>query len=353
MREPASQTQISGLRPDRRQERRSRVLFLAALVWLVFTCALASWWMIYGIQQLGRLKAVVAGQQGDLGSGGFPGSLERQQTMLITEGAVLILCVLLGGITLLIAIQRETKRARQFQEFFATFSHDLKTALSSLRLQTEAIFEDDDVQKLATEGPVLRSLHRLQADTNRLETQLENALRVAASDQPTHPVLKPARVSDLVQALDGFNPKLSVHYEWLVPNTKLESVELGLESSELENILKNLALNAMKHGKAKSVRLKVGISEPPVDDPHLNQSVSALKLCVWFSDDGRGFQGDRTLLGQKFHRPSGGSGSGLGLYIIDQILRSRGGQFEVLHPSMGSGFELFLTLPILSVGRSA
>ena len=95
--------------------------------------------------------------------------------MFLWEGVSWEILLIAGGVTLIYLINRERRRRLEVREFFASFSHDLKTSIASLRLQAEALSEDLNGQ----ESPLLP---RLIADTVRLQLQLENSLYFSAQD---------------------------------------------------------------------------------------------------------------------------------------------------------------------------
>ena len=66
----------------------------------------------------------------------------RVTRMLVLEGAMLVGMLVAGGVALLVAIRQEQRRRRDLRSFFMAFTHDLKTSLTSLRLQAEALRED-------------------------------------------------------------------------------------------------------------------------------------------------------------------------------------------------------------------
>src|SRR5690606_29195371 len=69
---------------------------------------------------------------------------------------------------------RDRKRTRSIQAFFASLTHELKTPLTSIRLQAESIADptNDDAFKR-------QLVERLLADTSRLEAQVERSLELA------------------------------------------------------------------------------------------------------------------------------------------------------------------------------
>src|SRR5216110_1914303 len=143
------------------ERKRNWIVIVLVGLWVVFTVTLAGWWLIFGLRQLDLLNRL--NLEGAV-------QLHRHYQMLLWEGGVLIASLIGGGLALFYYAQREQKRHAQVEEFFAAFTHDAKTSLASLRLQTEALRED-----LANTGPSAL-LDRLLSDTLRLQLQLENSL---------------------------------------------------------------------------------------------------------------------------------------------------------------------------------
>src|SRR6185503_2363455 len=176
------------------KRKHDRIVISLVTLWVLFTVTLAGWWLIFGLQQLDRLKQVQ-----------LEGAVDFQNhyRMLIWEGGVLIVLVVGAGVVLFYYARREQKRHAQVEEFFAAFTHDAKTSLASLRLQTEALRED-----LASSGPSAL-LDRLLSDTLRLQLQLENSLFLVNLSGGKL-FLEPLKLSDKVDALRHHWPDLEI-----------------------------------------------------------------------------------------------------------------------------------------------
>jgi len=312
-----SSPNISGLDAATMIRRKSTVSISwrlwAVAAWLVFSVALAIWWLIFGLQQSARLTELA--QSGtSLVSKEIGLEVARQHRMLTSEGVTLVIMLLAGGAALLWSIGNDLKRARRIQEFLGAFTHDLKTSLSSLRLQTEALEED-----LKDSGQA-RLARRLVKDTVRLELQLENSLSLAAPDSEATLLIEPVDVSGLLSMLSTYWPDLSVSIEG-------EST-VAADRRALESIFKNLAQNAVVHGRAAKVQLDI-VREGPWTR-------------IRFADDGRGFKGDFSRLGRMFERHSSTSGSGLGLSLAKKLALRMGGSLAVLEVANGFAVELLL-----------
>ena len=68
--------------------------YLAAVSWLVFTVALAVWWLIFGLSQARHLGALE----------GEGAQLARVTRMLVLEGVILVVMLVAGGVALADAV---------------------------------------------------------------------------------------------------------------------------------------------------------------------------------------------------------------------------------------------------------
>jgi signal transduction histidine kinase len=262
---------------------RDRIKILFVALWVTFTVTLAVWWLIFGLRQLDLLSQFHV-EQAD--------QMQRHYQMLLWEGGILIASLVGGGLALFYYARREQKRHRQVEEFFAAFTHDAKTALTSLRLQAESLKED-------LGGIPNPLLDRLLQDTLRLQLQLENSLFLV--NLPTGRLLnEPVRISHLVDTLRYHWPELSIIQRG-------DGVVRG-DGRALESVLMNLIHNAVKHGEATEIRITAA--------PH-----GSGRLALSVADNGKGFSGDFKQLGQLFVRHARGSGSGVGLYISSQLAK--------------------------------
>ena len=67
-------------------------------------------------------------------------------------------------------------------------------------------------------------------------------------------------------------------------------------------------------------------------------------MSVLFKDNGKGFQGDLSSLGEAFHRHTVTSGSGLGLNIVKSLVVQMCG-VEPKYSNMEDGFAVELQVP--------
>lgn len=273
---------------------------LAPIAWLLFTVAFAIWWF--------KLTADNISQLAELQPERFE-HWHRQKRMIFWEGTSWLILLALGGGALIGFAQKEKLRVKRIREFFASFSHEIKTSLASLRIQAEAL--KDDLGNQTSPIP-----DRLIGDTVRLQVQLENSLFLASQDN-LQLFVQSVKIDGLVERMREGWPNLTI-------SLKGNCTVLGDERA-LRTILSNLVQNAHVHGRATKIE------------------IDATTCAIRVSDNGNGFDGDIGALGELFHRPKTTSGSGLGLYICRLLLKRMNGTLELR--SEGQGFQAVITLP--------
>jgi len=289
------------------ERKRNRIVIALVGLWVVFTVTLAGWWMVFGLRQLDLLNSLRLEGATDF---------HRHYRMLLWEGGILIVSLIGGGLALFYYARREQRRHARVEEFFAAFTHDAKTALTSLRLQAESLRED-----FADAGPN-PLLERLLSDTLRLQLQLENSLFLVNLTRGAF-FLEPISLSDRIDTLRH-------HWPGLVITQSGDGVIMA-DARALESVLTNLVQNSVTHGQATAVDVSV-----------TRQADGGLSVRV--SDNGQGFHGDLSRLGKLFVRHTRGSGSGVGLYIVRQLVKRMNGAIN-FSDSNTSGFMAQMDFP--------
>ncbi len=277
------------------------VKILIAIAWLVFTVSLSGWWFVYTWNQI-EINA-----QGNV------------RTMLQFEGVSLLIALLAGGAAIVFLIFQERKSYKTLNDFHLAFSHDLKNSMTSLQMQVGALRDEYRGEK----NPVLT---RLDKESRRLQMKLENSLELSRL------AVSPYFMENV--PLSGILAKTRFHEP---------EIELLLDGDQqifgdrraLEIIFQNLFNNAVKHGNATRISIKTQ-----------NGPSGMIRLRI--SDNGSGFGGEHDQLGQMISLGEKTSGSGIGLYLVDQLVRKMGGTVEFPPPGSGDeddgGFVVLLTL---------
>jgi signal transduction histidine kinase len=269
-------------------------------LWLAFTLSLAAWWLIFGLRQIAKFRELNQERSAEL---------LVQQRMLLGEGSILLFVLVLGGAALIYVLYLEQRRRESLQQFLSGFTHELKNSLSSLRLQSEILIEEE---------PTSPRLMRLLREVVRLEIQLENALLLARFDT-NNLHLETIYLKDIIHRLAPLWPDLKVISE-------IDTSFIG-DRRAVESIFKNFLQNSFHHGEATEVKVI----------PVLNKNMLDIKVC----DNGIGFRGRQKNLGQAFYRHNGQSGSGLGLYLSKRLMKQMNGDlFFIQNDSPGFCVEI-------------
>jgi len=230
------------------------------------------------------------------------------------------------------------QEVRARDEFMSIASHELKTPLSTLKLQAQMMkrkiqkgdsdaFAPENVNKLVdqTEKQVVR-LERLvddMLDITRIRTG-KLTLQMAETDlcEVTKDVMERLR-PQMIAA--GTPPTFEC----------AEKIKGTWDRMRLEQVVTNLLTNAMKYGNKQPVSVK------------LHTSGGRATLSV--QDHGIGIQKDaQAVIFDCFERAISAheiSGLGLGLFISQEIVKSHGGKLWV-ESEIAQGSTFFVELPL-------
>ncbi|VAW21611.1 hypothetical protein MNBD_ALPHA11-1890 [hydrothermal vent metagenome] len=278
-----------------------RIKILIALAWLVFTVSLSGWWFVYTWNQI-EINAE-----------------DKVRTMLQLEGVSLLIALLAGGAAIVFLIFQERKSYKTLNDFHLAFSHDLKNSMTSLQMQVGALRD----QYRGQNNPVLQ---RLDVESKRLQMKLENSLelsRLAISPYFMENIL----LSQILAKTRFHEPEIELILDG--------DQQIHGDRRALEIIFQNLFNNAVKHGQATRIAIKTKMIDPD-------------KILLRITDNGSGFSGEREQLGQMISLGEKSSGSGIGLYLVDQLVAKMGGEVSFPKPDLeanpSDGFEVLLSL---------
>jgi signal transduction histidine kinase len=234
------------------------------------------------------------------------------------------------------ALRQSEERLRQAleleQQLVGIVSHDLRNPLSAM-IMTAAFL----LQRQSVDAQMTRSLQRIVNSGNRAvrlirdlldltQVRMGGGLRIEPRPGDLHEIARQA-VEEMRSANPGREVVLSRsgngHGDW--------------DADRVAQIVTNLVDNALRHGDAGT----------PVQIATIDEG-DGMRLEVHnFGEAIR--EEDRAALFEPFRRGEAGeararSSVGLGLYIVDQLVRAHGGAIEVLS-SEGEGTTFRLRLP--------
>lgn len=219
------------------------------------------------------------------------------------------------------ALHRMRERVRGLvadrTQMLSAIGHDLRTPLTRLRLRIETSSD------AALRGPALAEIRSIEA---LLNSALEY-LRDAQAQRPHEPVQMPALLQTLCDEFADFGATITFEGP--------RHCVFRCDPELMGRALTNLIDNAVRHGKAVSVRLVAG-----------EDGTSTVEI----ADDGEGLDDVRKrLVFEPFQRGdaargSKGGGFGLGLTIARNIIEGHGGTI-LLEDARPHGLLVRITLP--------
>lgn len=268
----------------------SRWFYLITASLSLLVLALGVWWLY--------LLTVLSRMIGPTSSGVI--------NMVKWEGSTFLILIIASSMTLMYLYTRDLKKTRALQALFASLTHELKTPLASMRLQAEVI--RDMIADETHDHYKLTSLTtRLIQDTTKFEHELDKGLQLSRVEKDGELSLQPID-------LERFIKKFVTKYDFKV---QIEGKgHILADEMALNMMLRNLFENTQRH-HPKSSGVKITL-----------KSYQGQIHCR-YDDHGAEFLGERKKLGQLFYKHESKKGTGIGLYLIKQLMNAQKGRFDI------------------------
>jgi signal transduction histidine kinase len=233
----------------------------------------------------------------------------------------------------------DLKRAIEVRdEFLAIASHELKTPITSLRLQAQLLERtlekkgpDEDYQKQVSRFASmslrqLERLNRLVEDMLGMTRMMSQRLTIQRSEMDLQ--------SSVKQVLDRFSEQIRQSGSQVTLSAG-EGVSGCWDRGRIEQVIENILSNALKYGAGKPVEIEI------CRKGHVARLV--------IRDHGIGVaREDQQRIFSRFERAVSFvniSGLGLGLYIVSQIVQAHGGTV-VVESEYGRGSAFIVDIPL-------
>ena len=241
---------------------------------------------------------------------------QKRRRMVVSEGLFFVICLAYGLYSINRSANREVKLARQRRNFLLSITHELKSPIAALRLVLETIGKHN----LPREQLNTLTVNGLK-DAARLQQLVEDLLLAARLDDNWQPLPEPVDlalvVSNCVAGLRVRFPQADIRAQVPEGLPPVQADKAGLTS-----IVQNLLENAIKYSPEGS----------PVT---LAAEHTGGKFRIRVADQGQGIpDNEKQAVFDKFYRLGNEetrqtTGTGLGLYIVQQVVRAHGGSIRV------------------------
>jgi signal transduction histidine kinase len=263
--------------------------------------------------------------------------LDTQSWVTILILSVLVAMIICGMFIIYVYYRNMIRLYHMQQNFINGFTHELKTPIASLRL-----FLDTFSKHQLPQDQQQKYLNYMKRDTDRLADNVNQILNLA-------------RLEDRKYKADWKYGCLKVFaQEWLAKtsfNRENSNVEIVAVSSDffpakfdvqlMEMLFANLVANGLFHNRSDT---------PKVDIVFMHDR---RMINIQFKDNGLGLaKRDFKHIFKKFYQvKKTGKGSGLGLYMVQQIARFHKGQIKVSSEGEAMGSVFTLSIPLERVSE--
>lgn len=247
---------------------------------------------------------------------------QSETWVLILTLSLLVSVILAGLFIIYIYYQKMIQLYRLQQNFINGFTHELKTPIASLQLFLET-FSRHELERQEQ----LRYLDYMKRDTKRLSDNVNRILQLGRLEDKN--IKADFKDEDLISIVGQFiksTPHLfdegRVEFE-----SDLESYFMQIDFGLFEMLLMNLVTNGFIYNKSreKIVRIKITKIEK--------------NLVMDISDNGIGIEkSELKKVFKKFYQVGKSTkGSGLGLYIVQSIVKLHKGEITAHSDGIGKG----------------
>ncbi len=258
---------------------------------------------------------------------------ETSDWLILTEGILLLVAILIGVYVIFLYWRRQASLNRAQRHFVNQVTHELKSPLASIQLHLETI-----QMRQPNQEQLQQFVKRMQGDSERLNGLISNLLTAGKIEH------RGARLN-----LQQGNLSLMIESYLLGEKEKFPEngilrweIEPGLsarfETEALETVLRNLLENATLY-----------TDSPPIVSVQLTRNGEMAHLR--FTDQGHGIPGKHQkkvfrIFYRIRHTGKSIRGSGLGLFIVRNVIRLHGGKVWIESPGSGKGTTFHLMIPL-------
>ena len=253
----------------------------------------------------------------------------RKVRMYLIEGVVFLLLLMFGFSWLYNRLTSIIKLNQQKSNFLLAVTHELKTPMASVKLFLQTI-----QRRELTKEQMNPMIDNCIEDVNRLNDLAENMLLATRIEGKSYQYnFSDVDLSTLLSGIsENYIKKYSANYT--IEDNIDNDVEISADVFALTLAINNLIENALKYSPQKST-IKISVAK------------EGEKAVIQIADQGSGIPKDeRVNIFKQFYRVGNEStrtakGTGLGLYIVKEIVDNHKANIEVLdNTPKGSIFKI-------------
>lgn len=301
------------------QLNKTKNTYYAFISFIVFMVLLLGTWWLYLVMKL-------ANKLEDLNHPSIEGNLV---SMIQWEGITFLILLLVLIVGLFLTYISDHKKTKSLQAFFSSLTHELKTPLASIKLQSQVLIEylEESSLPINEKSSLAKYTTRIANDSVRLEDQLDKHLQLSRITRGAALNLRTIDIDNFInQEAKRYVDLIQVHI-----TSPQEPLFIKADDFALQTIIRNLIENTIKHVKKNEASIEL--------ECEFSIKLCGDKVSLLYSDSGHDFRGETRKLGDLFYKFNSPQGSGLGLYIIRNLMSLMGGKALI---TANDGLELNL-----------
>ncbi|WP_250655369.1 sensor histidine kinase [Alkalimarinus coralli] len=266
-----------------------------------------------------------------------PRQVFESQTVLVIVVLSLLVGLILTGLSMTFVYNQKMQQLYRLQNnFINNFTHELKTPVTSLKLYLET-FQKHELSKADQQ----QFIGYMLQDVHRLSDNISNILDLGSIESKQFKGEFVAR--DAVEFVSSFYRRNAhLFHKGCIDVICPEggSYNIAINPPLFEMLLINIATNAFKYNHSDTPCLSVEFAE------------RSRHLAIKFVDNGVGIdRSQHRKIFKKFYQVGDSNvmsakGSGLGLYIVENIAKAHRGKISVISDGAGKGATFVLTVPL-------
>jgi len=272
-----------------------------------------------------------------------PQQVTESQTAVVIVVLTLLVSLIVTGLSMSFVYNQKMQQLYRLQNnFINNFTHELKTPVTSMQLYLETFLKHDLSKE--DQDKYIRYMLR---DIHRLSDNISNILDLGRIEsQNFREEFIEHDIVDFMRTFYEQNAHLFKGLQVAINTKTSDSILLPISQRLFEMLLINLATNALKYTKSEHPLLEISVKS------HM-QNVSPF-ITIKFSDNGIGIDRSQSKkVFKKFYqighsKTRSAKGSGLGLYLVQNIVKAHHGKIKVSPNRDREGSEFTVRLPLSS-----
>lgn len=260
---------------------------------------------------------------------------EKTDIIILICGCILFAAIYLGMILIFRNLNIQLRVTKMYDNFIGNITHELKSPLASIQLFLETL-DARDIPRPKQKA----FFSMMKRDTDRLTRLVDSVLEIAGLEQAKTGFV--CEIMDAERAIRSIIEETRQQFGLPVDAVSVDgqtSHQLKMDLNGLKTVFSNLFDNAIKYS-VEPTNIRVSFT------------CDSRWMVIDFSDNGIGVPVEEQVkVFDKFHRIYDSSipnvkGTGLGLYLVREIIRRHGGKIILSSNGKNTGATFRIRLPV-------